>query len=161
MSTPQLERLREHCHRLRLYQVEQELTARLEQAAKKELSYADFLDQLLAGEIDSKTHKHHQMRIAMARFPFQKTLESFDFKFQPSIDPKLVRELATGRYIHSGDNVLFLGPPGVGKTHLAVALGMKACEQGVRTLFVTATALITTLGKALAEGDRKSTRLNS
>lgn len=55
MSTPQLERLREHCHRLRLYQVEQELSARLEQAAKQELSYADFLDQLLAGEIDSKT----------------------------------------------------------------------------------------------------------
>jgi len=152
MSTPQLERLHEHCHRLRLYQIEQELTARLEQAAKQELSYADFLDQLLACEIDSKTHKHHQMRITMARFPFQKTLESFDFKFQPSIDPKLVRDLATGRYIQSGDNVLFLGPPGVGKTHLAVALGMKACEQGVRTLFITATALITTLGKALAEG---------
>jgi len=152
MSTPQLERLREHCHRLRLYQVEQELSARLEQAAKQELSYADFLDQLLAGEIDSKTYKHHQMRIAMARFPFQKMLETFEFKFQPSIDPKLIRELATGRYIQSGDNLLFLGPPGVGKSHLAVALGMKACEQGIRTLFVTATALITTLGKALAEG---------
>ena len=76
MSTPQLDRLREHCHQLRLYQVENELTARLEQAAKKELSYADFLDQLLACEVDAKTHKHHQMRIAMARFPFQKTLES-------------------------------------------------------------------------------------
>ena len=99
-----------------------------------------------------KTHKHHQMRIAMARFPYQKTLESFDFKFQPSIDPKQIRELATGRYIQSGDNLLLLGPPGVGKSHLAIALGIKACEQGVRTLFVTATALITTLGKALAEG---------
>jgi DNA replication protein DnaC len=152
MSTPQLERLREHCHRLRLYQIENELTARLEQAAKKEVSYADFLDDLLAAEVGAKTQKHHQMRIAMARFPFQKTLESFDFKFQPSIDPKQIRELAGGRYMHSGDNVLFLGPPGVGKSHLAVALGMKACEQGVRTLFVTATALITTLGKALAEG---------
>ena len=85
-------------------------------------------------------------------FPFQKTLESFDFKFQPSIDPKQIRELATGRYIQSGDNLLLLGPPGVGKSHLAIALGIKACEQGVRTLFVTATALITTLGKALAEG---------
>jgi DNA replication protein DnaC len=88
MSTPQLDRLREHCHQLRLYQIEQELTARLEQAAKKEVSYADFLDQTLAAEIAAKTQKHHQMRIAMARFPFQKTLESFDFKFQPSIDPK-------------------------------------------------------------------------
>jgi len=152
MSTPQLERLREHCHRLRLYQIENELTARLEQAAKQEVSYADFLDDLLAAEVGAKTQKHHQMRIAMARFPFQKTLESFDFKFQPSIDPKQIRELAGGRYLQSGDNVLFLGPPGVGKSHLAVALGMKACEQGMRILFVTATALITTLGKALAEG---------
>src|SRR5271169_7116281 len=127
MSTPQLERLREHCHRLRLYQVENELTARLEQAAKKEVSYAEFLDELLAAEVGTKTEKHHQMRIAMARFPFQKTLESFDFKFQPSIDVKLMRELAGGRYMNGGDNVLLLGPPGVGKTHLAVALGIKAC----------------------------------
>ena len=152
MSTPQLERLHDHCRRLRLHQLEQELTARLEQAAKKELSYADFLDQLLAAEVGAKTQKHKQMLITMARFPFQKNLESFDFKFQPSIDPKLIRELATGRYIQDGDNVLFLGPPGVGKTHLGVALGMKACEQGVRTLFTSATALITILGKALAEG---------
>jgi DNA replication protein DnaC len=146
MSTTQLERLHGHCHRLKLYQVEQELTARMEQAAKRELAYADFLDEL-ALEVGSKTEKHHQMRITMARFPFQKTLESFDFKFQPSIDVKLMRELAGGRYLESGDNVLLLGPPGVGKTHLAVALGIKACEQGVRTLFITATALITTLGR--------------
>src|ERR1700722_9012218 len=152
MSTPQFERLREQCQRLRLYQIGQELTMRPEQAAKKELSYADFLAQLLACEVDAKTYKHHQMRIAMARFPFQKTFESFDFKFQPSLDPKQIRELATGRYIQSGDNLVLLGPPGVGKSHLAIALGIKACEQGVRTLFVTATALITTLGKALAEG---------
>src|SRR5919108_938523 len=133
MSTPQLERLHEHCHRLRLYQVEQELTARLEQAAKRELSYADFLDELLALEVGSKTAKHHQMRITMARFPFQKTLESFDFKFQPSIEVKLLRELAGGRYMDSGDNVLCLGPAGGGKTHLAVALGVTACEGGVRS----------------------------
>src|SRR5215469_10841446 len=78
MSTPQLDRLREHCYQLRLYQIERELTARLEQAAKKETSYADFLDQLVACEADAKTYKHHQMRIAMARFPYQKTRESFD-----------------------------------------------------------------------------------
>jgi DNA replication protein DnaC len=78
MSTPQLERLHEHSHRLRLYQIEHELTARLEQAAKKEVSYADFLDDLLTLEVGAKTQKHHQMRIAMARFPFQKTIESFD-----------------------------------------------------------------------------------
>src|SRR6201997_5665652 len=109
MSTPLLERLQQHCHRLRLYEVEKELTARLEQATKRELSYADFLDELLALEVGAKTEKHHQMRITMARFPLQKTLESFDFKFQPSIDVKLMRELAGGRYMDSGDNVLLLG----------------------------------------------------
>ena len=151
MSTPQIERLRTYCQRLRLHQLAAEISTRLEQAAKKELSYADFLDELLRCEVDSKQQKHLTMRISMARFPFHKTLEAFDFKFQPSIEPKVIRELATGRYIAGGENVLLLGPPGVGKTHLAVALGLKACEQGVRTFFITATALITTLGKALSE----------
>jgi DNA replication protein DnaC len=151
MSTPQLDRLRGACHRLRLYQIEAELATVLEQAAKREVSYADFLDEVLGREVGAKTQKHLAMRIAMARFPFQKTLESFDFKFQPSIDPKLLRELASGRYIEGGDNVLLLGAPGVGKTHLAVALGLKACEHGYRVLFTTAAGLIATLGKALAE----------
>jgi len=151
MSTPQLERLHAHCQRLRLYRVEAELATLLEQAAKRELAYSDFLDELLALEIRAKSEKHLAMRIAMARFPFQKTLEGFDFKFQPSIDPKVIRELATGRYLESADNVLVLGPPGVGKTHLAVALGLQACTQGVRTLFTTATGLLATLGKAFAE----------
>jgi DNA replication protein DnaC len=151
MSTPQLERLHASCHRLRLYQVAAELTTILEQAAKQELSYSAFLEDLLSREVQAKSAKHLTMRLAMARFPFQKTLEHFDFKFQPSIDAKVLRELATGRYLDHGENVLLLGPPGVGKTHLAVGLGMKACEQGRRVLFLTAMGLIASLGKALAE----------
>jgi len=111
MSTPQIERLRAHCHRLRLYQVEAELSGLLEQAAKKDMSYSDFLDELLGLEVRSKTEKHLTMRVNMARFPFHKTLESFDFKFQPSIDPKIIRELSSCRYVSSGENVLLLGPP--------------------------------------------------
>ena len=72
-------------------------------------------------------------------------------EIQPSIDPKVIRELAAGRYIENAENALLLGPPGVGKTHLAVALGLAACAQGVRTLFTTATGLIATLGKAFGE----------
>ena len=152
MSTPLFDRLRAHCHRLRLHRLEVELPTLLEQAAKRDLPYADFLDELLTLEVGSKAEKHLAMRVAMARFPFQKTLDAFDFKFQPSIDPKVIRELATGRYLEGGDNVLLLGPPGVGKTHLAVALGLQACAHGVRVLFTTATGLIATLGKAFAEG---------
>jgi DNA replication protein DnaC len=152
MSTPQFDRLRAHCQRLRLHRLEAELPTLLEQAAKREVPYTEFLDELLTLEIRSKAEKHLAMRTAMARFPFQKTIDAFDFKFQPSIDPKVIRELATGRYLESGDNVLLLGPPGVGKTHLAVALGLKACEQGIRVLFTTAAGLIATLGKAFAEG---------
>ena len=126
MSTPQLERLQAHCQRLRLYQVAAELPSLLEQAAKAERSYTDFLEEVLRREVQAKTDKHLAMRLAMARFPFQKTLETFDFKVQPSIDVKLIRELGTGRYLEQGENALFLGPPGVGKTHLAVALGIAA-----------------------------------
>jgi DNA replication protein DnaC len=151
MSTPQLERLAEHCQRLRLYRVEAELATLLDQAAKKELTYSDFLDEVLALELHSKHEKHLAMRISMARFPFQKTLETFDWKFQPSIDPKIIKELATGRFLADGENVLLLGPPGVGKTHLAVAMGMAACAQGQRTMFTTAASLIALLGKALYE----------
>ena len=82
------------------------MSASFEKAAKKEVSYADLLDELLATEVSSMAQKHHQMRIAMARFPLQKTLEGFDFKSQTSIDSKLVRELATGRYMRSGDTVI-------------------------------------------------------
>jgi DNA replication protein DnaC len=151
MTTPQLDRLATQCDRLRLHRVQAELSSLLEQAAKKEVSYADFLDEVLGLELRSKHEKHLAMRVSMARFPFQKSLESFDWKFQPSIDPKIVKELATGRYLADGENVLLLGPPGVGKTHLAVALGLKACELGLRTAFTTAAGLIATLGKALYE----------
>jgi DNA replication protein DnaC len=151
MSTPQLDRLHAYCHRLRLYQVETDLPTLLEQAARQERSYSDFLEEVLSREVQAKGAKHLAMRLAMARFPFQKTLEHFDFKFQPSIDAKVLRELATGRYLEHGENVLLLGPPGVGKTHLAVALGIKACEQGRRVLFTTAMGLLALLGKALAE----------
>jgi DNA replication protein DnaC len=151
MTTPQLERLAAHCQRLRLHRVGPELATLLEQAAKREVSYADFLDDVLTLEVQSKHEKHLAMRVSMARFPFQKTLEGFEWKFQPSIEPKVIKELATGRFIADGENVLLLGPPGVGKTHLAVALGVKACELGLRTMFTTAAGLITTLGKALYE----------
>jgi DNA replication protein DnaC len=151
MSGLQLERLQDQLQRLRLGQSVDRLPSLLEGAAKRELSYSDFLEELLSSELAGKQERNTNMRVRMAHFPFEKTLESFDFKFQPSLDPKLVRELATCRYIANAENVLLLGPPGVGKTHLAVALGMKACAAGYRTLLASAAALITALTRAQSE----------
>lgn len=147
----QLEQLGRHCQHLRLTRIAQTLPTLLEQAAQQELSYSAFLEGLLAQEVAAKQEKHQALRVQMARFPFQKTLDGFDWKAQPSIDPKVIKELATMRFVAHGANVLFLGPPGVGKTHLSVALGLEACRLGLRVQFTTAAALITTLGKALYE----------
>ena len=151
MSTPQIERLQSYCQRLRLHRISSELPTLLEQAAKRDLAYSDFLDEVVEREVQAKHDKHLTMRVSMARFPFHKTLDGFEWGFQPSIDPKVIKELATGRFLADGENILLLGPPGVGKTHLAVAVCLKACELGHRTLFTTAAGLIATLGKALFE----------
>ena len=151
MMTPQLECLTAHCERLPLHHVAAELSTILEQATKRDVSYTDFLDDVLAREVAAKQEKHQAMRVMMARFPFQKSLESFNWKFQPSIERKVIKELTSGWFIADGKDVLLLGPPGVGKTHLAVALGMSAYALALRTMFTTAAGLITTLGKALYE----------
>ena len=153
MTTPaQLERLAEHLRKLRLLKSGERLEAMLQDAAARELPYAQFLEQLLGEEVAAKTGKNVAMRTAMARFPFVKPLETFDFAYQPSIDRKQLQQLATCHYLEHGDNVIVLGPPWVGKTHLAVSLGLKAIEAGYRVLFTTAAHLITVLTKAHAEG---------
>jgi DNA replication protein DnaC len=152
MTTPaQLERLNEHLRKLRLLKSGERLEALLQEAASRELPYAEFLEQVLGEEVAAKTTKNIAMRTAMARFPFVKPLETFEFAYQPSIDKKQVLLLASCHFIEHGDNVIVLGPPGVGKTHLAVSLGLKAIEAGYRVLFTTAAHLMTTLTKAHGE----------
>ncbi len=133
-------RVEERLLKLRMRAVAQRLDGILSAAARAEPTYLDFLDQFLAEETEAKQKKRVAMGIQIAHFPTVKTLDDFDFKFQPSIDAKLVRELATGRFIAGAENVLMFGPPGVGKTHLAIALGRAAVESGHSTLFVTATS---------------------
>ena len=152
MSAAQLERLQEQMQRLRLFKSRERLEALLQDATAKEASYADFLDTLLAEEVASKTAKHVTMRTHLARFPFVKSLDTFDFNYQPSLDKKQLQTLSSCHFIEHGENVVFLGPPGVGKSHLAVGLGLKAIEHGYRVLFATAAGLITALTKAAAEG---------
>lgn len=152
MNAGQFERLTEHLTRLRLFKSRERMEALLQQAATEELSYADFLERVLGEEVASKTAKNISMRTSLARFPFVKTLEAFDFGYQPSLDKKQVQALASCHFIEHGENIVILGPPGVGKSHLAVGLGLKAIERGYRVLFNTAAALIATLTKALGEG---------
>ena len=152
MTPAQLERLMELLQRLRLFKSRERLEALLQDATTRELSYADFLDAVLGEEVASKREKNVAMRTNLARFPFVKSLDAFDFAYQPSLDKKQVQTLATCHFIEHGENLLILGPPGVGKTHLAVGLGLKAIEHGYRVLFTTAAAMIAKLTAALAEG---------
>src|SRR2546426_6047677 len=104
-------RVVDHLKRLRLGTLADRLDATLGEAARVQPTYIDFLDQLLRDEMAAKQRRRIEMGIQIAHFPSVKTLEDFDFKFQPSIDAKLVRELATGRFIASAENALFFGPP--------------------------------------------------
>ena len=109
MSAAQLERLQEQMLRLRLFKSRERLEALLQDATTKEASYADFLDTLLAEEVASKTAKHVTMRTHLARFPFVKSLETFDFSYQPSLDRKQIQTLSSCHFIEHGENVVFLG----------------------------------------------------
>ena len=152
MVDPQMERVNRHLTRLKLVATRERLDALLQEAARKELGYMDFLDLVLSEEAQSKDLKRTRMGIQIAHFPVVRRLEDFDFSLQPSIDPKLIRELETGRFIANGENVLLLGPPGVGKTHLAIGLGRKVVELGASALFVPALGLVAQLMRAESEG---------
>jgi DNA replication protein DnaC len=151
MDNPQLLRIQENLKKLKLCRTNQRLESLIQEASKNEVSYTDFLDRLLEEEIALKFEKQMSLNTSLAKLPYIKTLEAFDFTFQPSIDPKIIRELATCTFIERAENVVFLGPPGTGKTHLSVALGLKAIQRRYRTLFTTAAGLIAALNKSYSE----------
>lgn len=147
-----IETLREKLAALSLTAVDQRLEALLEQAAKEETSYGDFLHQVLITELDARRQRYLKTRLQLAHLPYVKTFEQFDFGFQPSLDERQVRELRTLRFVHEASNVILLGPPGVGKTHLAVALAESAIRAGQAAYFMTAHDLVDDLGRAYREG---------
>ena len=124
---------------LGLKAVEARLENLLEQAAKKEPSYADFLGELLSCEVDARRSRYLRARLQLVHLPFVKTFDQFDFSFQPSIDERQIRELRSLRFIHEASNVILLGPPGVGKTHLSVALAEAAIQAGYGAYFYDGT----------------------
>jgi DNA replication protein DnaC len=146
-----LEKARLHLEQLGLAQAATALDGRLDSAAQRQLPYADFLVELLEIEVAARRERYLLTRTRLAHLPYCRTLEEFDFRFQPSIDERQVQELASLSFVADGANVLFLGPPGVGKTHLAVALGIRAIEHGQGVYFTRAHDLLEDLRCAQAE----------
>jgi DNA replication protein DnaC len=129
-----LERLQGTLNSLWLTAVEPRLESLLEQATKTVPSYADCLLELLSTEVDARRTRYLRARLQLAHLPYIKTFDQFDFGFHPSIDERQIRELRTLRFVHEASNVIFLGPPGVGKTHLSVAFGRSSNPGWLRSL---------------------------
>jgi len=146
------DRLTEMLTRLKLTAVRDQLDGLLDDASRQDLSLRETLVLLCEREIARKDERRIEMTMKLARFPFVRELTGFDFAAQPSVDAKQVRELAAARFIANGENVLLLGPPGVGKTHLAVALGRTAILAGHSVQFVAATTLVAHLAKGHSVG---------
>jgi DNA replication protein DnaC len=128
------------------------LSAELDRALKEKSSPTQVLERLLEIEVEATRARKQRGRLRFARYPVHKTLADFDFDFQPSIDRAVLAELSTLRFVEEKRNVLLLGPPGVGKSHLAIALGVAATEAGYRTYFTTAVDLVANLQQAHLEG---------
>jgi DNA replication protein DnaC len=118
---------------------------------KEDADYPSYLLRLAERELIDRERRAAERRVKAARFPVVKTLDTFDFKAQPSINQALIRELTTGEYIDRHENVLFVGNSGTGKTHLACSLAFAACGQGCRVRFFTAKQLVTQLREAQEE----------
>ncbi len=146
-----LEQVRQYLESLGLKQAAEALDNTLDAAAGKQLTYPEMLAELLGVEVDARRDRYLTTRTRLAHLPFQRSIEQFDFSFQPSVDERQVKELANLAFVAEATNILLLGPPGVGKTHLAVALALKAIEHGHGAYFVRAYDLMEDLRKAQAE----------
>jgi DNA replication protein DnaC len=144
--------VREQLKRLRLSGVVETLEARQRQAIDGKWSYVDFLARLLEDELERRAHKQLAQRVRRSRVNTTKTLEGFDFSFNPSIKRQQLLQLASGEYLRRKRNVLICGPSGVGKSHLAQALGHEACRQGYEVVFVSTHKMLLHLNGGRADG---------
>ena len=147
-----LQRLEANLTRLRLPRAREVLDGLSKKAEDESKSHLAFLDELLEEEVGHKEQRRVETCLKLAGLPFVKTIDEFDFTFQPTLERQRVMSLFDLTLIQRRENVLFLGPPGVGKTHLAVALAVKACQAGITIYFTTMAELMAKLKKDHLEG---------
>jgi DNA replication protein DnaC len=153
MSGPNVyEQLKDDLGYLALGRVAECFATLAEQASRDGWSHVDYLARVVAEQVAATTNRRLAARLRYARFPYRRTIDDFDFAFQPSVDRKLVDDLATLRFIGENRPLLFLGQPGCGKTHLAVALAIAAVEAGYRGYFTTADDMAHALVQARRDG---------
>ncbi|MGH8936913.1 MAG: IS21-like element helper ATPase IstB [Acidimicrobiia bacterium] len=137
---------------LKMNRTREVFTTLADEARQKDWTHLEFLARLLAEETEATRTRRLQARLRFAHFPAYRTIEEFDFEFQPSVDRKQIHELAEGAFIEEGRPVLFLGQPGCGKTHLACAIAIRAVEAGYRGYFTNADDMVGHLAAARADG---------
>jgi DNA replication protein DnaC len=146
------ERIAQRCRRLKLIHLATEWPAIAEACAKSEASLADFADKLLGAECTAREQRTREAMLKLATLPAIKTLEAFDFAFASGAPRKQITELGGMAFIERHENLVLLGPSGVGKTHIASALALQATQAGIKTRFITAADLMIQLAVAKAQG---------
>lgn len=127
------------------------LEDRLSYAKEKSLSYTEFLELLFEDEYNNRRDNSYKKRYSKARFPAHKTVEDFDFNFQPTIDKKTLNDCITCNFIKEKKNIVFIGSPGTGKTHLSIAIGIKALMKGYKVLFTSVSEMLQALNSSKAD----------
>jgi len=147
MSELVMERIAENLSRLRLTRAQEMVSGMAEEAGRSGETHLAFLDRLLQEEVSAKEERRLRTSLKIAGLPFAKTIEGYDFEFHENLDKRSVMSLFDLDFVSKKENVIFLGPPGVGKTHLATALAIKACYAGISIYFTTMADLIGKLKK--------------
>ena len=141
-------RIREHATKLGLPHLADTIEVLLARAEADQMGYLGLLDLLLEDEVGARENRRFRNALNLSGLPHRKTLDDFDFAFQPELDARKIRDLATLTFVETKANIALLGPPGVGKTHLAVALAIAACQAGYSIYFTTLDDMIRQLRTA-------------
>ncbi len=153
MSELTINRIAAHARRLGLRLIAGDAASLIQRAGDAQLGYADFLDLALGEEAAAKEDRRYASALRQAGLPHHKTLDDFDFAFQPGLDPRKVKDLAALTFTAGAGNIAFLGPPGTGKTHLACAIAVSAVSAGHSAYFTTLDDMVRKLRAADAAGD--------